>query len=49
MKKNYVNLFYNNEIDKNQKFQKYEYDQIAERLVYLIENTPLLSSKCNSG
>lgn len=49
MKKNYVSLFHPDEIEKNQKFQKSEYDQIAERLVDLIENSPLLSSKCNSG
>ncbi len=49
MKKNYVRLFYSHEIEQNQKFQKSVYDQIAERFVYLIENSPLLSSKCNSG
>ncbi len=49
MKKNYVRLFYANEIEQNQKFQESEYDQIAERLIYLIENSPILSSKCNSG
>ena len=49
MKKNYVRLFHSNEIELNQEFQKSKSDQIAEKLVDLIENSPPLSSKCNSG
>ncbi len=49
MKKNYIRLFDSHEIKQNQEFQKSKSDQIAERLLDLLENSPILSSKCNSG
>ena len=45
MQKNYYGIFYSDRLDK---FPKSKVDLISEKLIGLIINSPLLSSKCNS-
>jgi len=48
MQKNYFELFYANQLEEFQEIPKSRVDLVCERLLSLMSNSPLLSSKCNS-
>ena len=49
MQKNYFKLFTSHQISESQEFPKSKVDLVSERLLGLMTNSPLLSSRCNSG
>ena len=49
MQKNYFKLFTSHQISEFQEFTKSKVDLVSERILGLMTNSPLLSSRCNSG
>lgn len=49
LQNNYSTLFKNNQLEEHQEFLKSKSDQLSERILSLMSNSPLLSQSCKSS